>query len=465
MSDGSSPAPSVTNASPHPGVVSSIEQHRHREIAMDLVRTALAAVDPAAAVQRHVRREGEQLDVAGHQFDLSRYNRIFVVGGGKAGAPMARAIEGLLGDRITAGLVNVKYGYTESTRLLEINQAGHPIPDERGVAGARRMFELVQSATDEDLVICLISGGGSALMSLPPAGITLNDKRRLTDALLRSGATINELNTVRKHLSELKGGQLARAAWPASVITLILSDVVGSPLDVIASGPTVPDSTTFHDAWDVIERHGLVDDLPPSIANRLKAGLDGTIADTPKVGDAIFARCTNVVIGSNEIAAQAVLDRARAIGLNTLLLSTFVQGEAREVAQVFAAIVREINRSGQPIPRPACVVAGGETTVTVRGHGLGGRNQELALAASPAIEGVPGAMIVALGTDGTDGPTDAAGAIADATTVSRARALGLDPQRSLADNDSYHYFQRLGDLIVTGPTNTNVNDLTIILVF
>ena len=441
------------------------ERKRRRSIAMNLVRAALDAVDPAAAVKRYLRRDGDILHVDGRAYDLRRYKRVFVVGGGKAGAPMAQAIEELLGDRITAGILNVKYGYTAPTKIIELNQAGHPIPDEKGVTGAQKMADLVRDAGEGDLVIALISGGGSALMVLPTPGITLNDKRRLTDALLRSGATINEMNAVRKHLSQVKGGGLARLAAPADVVTLMLSDVVGSPLDVIGSGPTVPDTSTFQDAWRILESHDLIDEMPKAIAARLKAGIAGEVTDTPKPGDAIFAKCQNVVVASNEIAARLSVEQAKRDGLATLLLSTFVEGEAREVARVVAGIAKEIATSGNPLAAPACVVLGGETTVTIKGHGLGGRNQELALAAGIGLAGWDNAMVVTLATDGSDGPTDAAGAIVDGEMVQRAKALGLDPQQYLADNDSYHILQKLGDLLITGPTNTNVNDLTFVLVF
>jgi glycerate 2-kinase len=450
---------------PRSTVLSDEERKRRRGLARELVSAALASVDPAKAVRKYLRREGDTLTVAGHSYDLRKYRRVLVVGGGKASAPMAQAVEEILGDRVTAGVINVKYGYTAPTRIIEINQAGHPIPDEKGVAGAARMAELVRETTPEDLVIALISGGGSALMVLPTPGISLTDKRRLTDAMLRSGANINEMNTVRKHLSGIKGGGLARLAYPADLITLMLSDVIGSPLDVIASGPTVPDTSTFQDAWRVLESHDLIDALPASIAKRLKAGLAGEIADTPKPDDPVFARCRNVVVSSNEIAAAATVQRAKELGMNALLLSTFVEGEAREVARVFAGIAKEIITSGNPIPRPACVVVGGETTVTVRGKGLGGRNQELALSAGVYLRGYPDATVVALGTDGSDGPTDAAGGIGDGETILRASRLGLDPLKYLVDNDSYHFLQQTGDLIVTGPTNTNVNDLTFILVY
>lgn len=441
------------------------DRKARKALALDLLQAALAAVDPAAAIRRFVAREGDRLRVGDRLYDLRQYERIFVVGGGKAGAPMAQAIEEILGDRITAGLVNVKYGYTAPTRLIELNQAGHPIPDEKGVAGTQRMVELLKQAGERDLVICLISGGGSALMVLPVPGVSLADKRRLTDALLRSGATINEINAVRKHLSQVKGGNLARLAYPAEIITLILSDVLGNPLDVIASGPTVPDTSTFADAWKVLEKYDLVEVIPPAIADYLRAGLAGQVPETPKPGDPIFQKTYNLIIGSNEIAVKAAQERARGYGLNTLLLSTFVEGEAREVAIVLAAIAREVVHSNNPIARPACILASGETTVTVRGRGLGGRSQELALAAALKIQGLEDVLILSAATDGTDGPTDAAGAIVDGSTVARALARGLDPQRFLADNDSYHFFAQLGDLVITGPTNTNVNDLMIILVF
>jgi hydroxypyruvate reductase len=324
------------------------------------------------------------------------------------------------------------------------------------------MVDLLRTAGARDLVITVISGGGSALVDLPAENIDLAQLRELTDGLLRSGATINEMNAVRKHLSLVKGGGLARIASPARVVSLILSDVVGNPLDVIASGPTVPDTTTFRDAWRVLERYGLADSVPRPIANRLRAGMRGEVPETPKEGDPIFDRVQNVVVASNDLAAEAATARARELGFNSLLLSTFVEGEAREVGKLFAAIARELAAFGRPCPRPACIVAGGETTVTVRGGGKGGRNQELALSAAIKIAGVDDVMIVAAATDGSDGPTDAAGAIADGSTVARATDAGLDPADYLARNDSYSFFERLGDLIKTGPTNTNVNDLTFV---
>jgi hydroxypyruvate reductase len=430
---------------------------------------ALAAVDPAQAIKQNVRLEGDSLRIGRRSYDLSGYERIFVAGGGKAGSPMITAIEETLGQRITAGLVNVKHGYlppeAADVRRVEIVEAGHPTPDEAGRRGAERMVELLSSLTEKDLIICLISGGGSALMTLPQPTISLADVQALTGTLLRCGATINEINAVRKHISRIKGGQLARLIHPAQVVSLILSDVVGNPLDVIASGPTVPDTTTFAQAYGVLEKYGLLDKVPVSIVEHLAAGVAGKVAETPKEGDAVFATVYNLIVGSNEIAAQAALNRARESGLNTQLLSTYVEGEAREVAKVLAAVAKEMAQSGQPIPRPGCLVVGGETTVTITGEGKGGRNQEMALAAALAIEGWEDVMVVTLATDGTDGPTDAAGGVATGETVAWARELGLDPEEYLANNDSYHFLEALGELIVTGPTNTNVNDLAFVFAF
>jgi glycerate 2-kinase len=444
-----------------------------RELAMRLVQAALEAVDPAAAVHEAVRLEGDRLTIretgpeAGEvSYDLSRVDRILVIGGGKAGAPMAHALHQILGKRVTGGWINVKEGHLVDATLpqtLTIQEAGHPIPDEAGRSGAEHILNLAQSAEERDLIFCLISGGGSALLPLPAPGITLADLQALTDALLRCGATINEINAVRKHCSQMKGGQLARAASPATVISLILSDVVGNPLDVIASGPTVPDTTTFADAQAILHKYDIVDDVPERILAHLNRGLEGQVAETPKLGDPIFDRVRNVVIGSNAIAARAACAEAQAAGFNALVLSTYIEGEAREVARVMAGIAKSLLAEGWPIARPACVIAGGETTVTVRGSGKGGRNQELALAAALALEGWEGVTLVTLATDGTDGPTDAAGAIADGQTIGRANERGLSGTEHLAENDAYPFFDRLGDLIRTGPTNTNVNDLLFII--
>lgn len=440
-----------------------------RAIARDILSAALRAVDPAQAIHRYVNIRGTSLRLGERAYDLSALAHIYVLGAGKAGATMAGAIEIILGDRLTAGWVNTKYGHrikdTQAPSRLTVHEAGHPVPDDNGVAGTHEIMRLAAQASERDLVICLISGGGSALMLAPAPGLTLQDKQAVTKLLLSCGATINELNCVRKHLSAIKGGQLARLAYPAQVATLALSDVVGNPLDVIASGPTVPDTTTFADAWAILDGYDLVGRLPPAVRRRLEEGVAGRIQDTPKTGDPAFAHVTNTIIGSNNLAAQAAVEHARSLGFNAMLLSTYVEGEAREVGRVLAGILREAAASGHPLPRPACIVVGGETTVTLRGTGKGGRNQELALAAALKIAGLPDVLILTCGTDGTDGPTDAAGAFAGGDTIARARAAGLDAAASLANNDSYHVFEPLGDLLITGPTGTNVNDLALLLAF
>jgi hydroxypyruvate reductase len=423
-----------------------------RAAAAQLQEAALEAIDPAAAIRRHVRRESDVLTVGDQTYDLNAFERVFVVGGGKAAVPMSDAIVGILGDRMTQGVVVTKYGHTGdwSAPRLEVIEAGHPVPDENSVRGAQAVADLAGQATERDLVVCLISGGGSALLTLPAPGLTLADLQELTGALLRCGATINEINTVRKHCSGVKGGNLARVAAPAQLLTLILSDVIGDPLDVIASGPTVPDSTSLADAQAVLGRYGV--DEP--------AGLQ----ETCKTGDPVFERVQNVIVGSHRLAALAALEKARGLGFESLLLGTYVEGEAREVAKVAAAFAKAMRVDGDPLRPPACLVWGGETTVTIRGEGKGGRNQEVALAAALALDGCPKVLVMALATDGTDGPTDAGGAIATGETITRAREKGLDAWALLEANDSYHFFEALGDLIMTGPTGTNVNDLLFVLV-
>jgi glycerate 2-kinase len=429
-----------------------------------LLEAALAAVEPAQAVRRALRVSGAQLSVGGHELRLREFRRVIVVGAGKASAPMAAAVEEVLGNALPIeGSVTVRYGHAAPTREIRIREASHPVPDALGVAATRAIVELLEGADERDLVVCVISGGGSALLTLPAEGISLEDMQRTTDALLRSGATINEMNVVRKHLDAVKGGGLARLAAPAQLVTLVLSDVVGNPLDAIASGPTVPDTSTFEDAASVFERYALWDQVPGSVVERLRAGLSGSVEETPKPGDAVFERTLVEVVGSNLLACEAAAQAASTMGLQVLVLSTFIEGEAREVGRVLASLLREVDASGHPLSRPCCVVAGGETTVTVRGGGLGGRNQELALSAAFALRGLRDVLLGSIGTDGSDGPTDAAGAFVDGTTLDRAAALDLDAANFLAQNDSYTFFDRLGDLIRTGPTNTNVNDIYLLL--
>ncbi len=437
---------------------------RLREDAEAVFRSGLEAVDPIRAVERHVSRANEILTVGDRRYDLSRFERIFVVGAGKASGAMGQAVEAVLGDRITDGLINVKYAHTLPLETLRLNEAGHPVPDEAGLDGAREIMSLLRTTGRKDLVLCLLSGGGSALLPLPTGGVSLADKQEMTRLLLESGATIQEINALRKHVSGIKGGRLASAVFPSTLITLILSDVIGDDLDSIASGPTVPDSTTFGDCRDVIERYGLAARMPQSVREVIERGLQEEVPETPKAGDPVFKGTQNLIVAGNHQALQAAHSKAESLGYNTLLLSSTMDGETRDVARVHAALAREIRTSGNPVPPPGCLLSGGETTVTIRGNGLGGRNQEFALAAAMAIAGMEGTVVLSAGTDGTDGPTDAAGALADGQTVQRAGVLGLDPHRFLRDNDSYRFFHPLGDLLITGPTLTNVMDLRIVLV-
>jgi glycerate 2-kinase len=430
-----------------------------RAVVTRVMQAALAAVEPGEAVRRALRRDGEQVTVAGRTYDLANYDRVIVVGAGKASAPMAAAVEDVFGERCVDGLVVVKHGHTHPTRTVRLREASHPIPDETCVSATAELVGLLATTGPRDLVVVVLSGGGSALMLLPVDGISLSDMQQTTDLLLRAGATINELNTIRKHLEQAKGGGLARLAAPSDVLALVLSDVVGNPLDVIASGPTVPDTSTYADTCEIVERFGIWDRLPATVAQRLRDGRDGEIADTPKPGDPLFDRVQTVVVASNDLAAAAGVEQAEQEGMSALLLTTYVEGEAREVAKVIAALAREEAATARPLPLPACLIMGGETTVTVRGSGLGGRNQELALAASLKIAGLENVIIAALATDGNDGPNDATGALADGSTLARAQAAGLDPNAYLTNNDAYHFFEALGDLLITGPTNTNVNDL------
>ena len=435
-----------------------------RRHALAIFHASVKAVDPAEAIRRHVRVEGGKLLAGGRRYDLERCRHIYVIGAGKAAAVMAGALEGLLGRRIAGGLVNVKYGHTAKLKRVECNECGHPVPDEAGVAGARRIADIAASAGNEDLVLCVISGGGSALLPLPAEPVTLEEKQAVTRLLLQCGANIHEINAVRKHVSAIKGGQLARMCAPAAVLALMLSDVIGDDLDVIGSGPTAPDSSTFGSAKAVLERYGVWEKAPASVRERIERGMAGEIPETPKPGDRLFARVSNVIVGSNKLAVEAAAAKARQLGYRPLVLSTTIEGETRDVARVHAAIAREIVMSGRPVRRPCCVISGGETTVTLRGDGLGGRNQEFALAAAGDIAGLDNLVVLSAGTDGTDGPTDAAGAMAFPDTVERARRLGMEARQYLDRNDSYHFFKPLGDLILTGPTGTNVMDIRLVLV-
>ncbi|MGD6852642.1 MAG: glycerate kinase type-2 family protein [Candidatus Bathyarchaeia archaeon] len=437
-----------------------------RKLALDSLEYAIKVVDPKKIVENKVSLKDCVLGVGGYTFDLTRYRHIYVVGGGKAAGAMVEAMEEVLGDRISAGTVNVPYGCNNKTNTIKLHEASHPLPDQSGVDGVREMLATAENAGADDLMICLVSGGGSSLMTYPREDISLADKRELTIALLKSGATINEVNTVRKHLSGFKGGWLAKKAYPATVLNLILSDVVGDRLEVIASGPTVADPTTFADACGVLKKYGLWEAAPSSVRKLLVDGTEGLVEETPKPTDKFFEKVYNVVVGNNRTASQAACQYLKNQGLNTLLLTATLEGEAKYAGALLASIANEILTSNNPLAPPAAIVVGGETTVKVAGNGLGGRNQELILSAAINLKNTAerAVVVASVGTDGVDGPTDAAGAIADAATAQKAAEAGLDPQRYLADNDSYHFFEKLKDLIFTGQTGTNVNDISLIIV-
>ncbi|MCD6529104.1 glycerate kinase [Candidatus Bathyarchaeota archaeon] len=444
----------------------SAKDREARKLALKALSQALEASDPRGIIYSKVSMDDSRLRIGDLKLDLSRFKNLYVIGGGKASGSMAEALEKVLGERVTGGIINVPKGTERfySTSRILLHGASHPVPDEDGVSGTRKMLEIAEKAGEEDLIICLISGGGSSLMPQPRGDVSLEDKKKITNDLLKCGATINEINAVRKHISDFKGGWLAKKAYPATVVSLLLSDVVGDPLDVIASGPTVPDTSTFSDAVSILKKYRIWDSAPESIRRLLLDGLKGDEPETPKEGDEVFKKVHNIIVGSNRMACIAAKDELSRNGLNTLFLTSYMEGEAREVGAFLASIIRETLHSGNPMPRPCAVVLGGETTVTVVGNGKGGRNQELALAASLKLKGVEGGVLASVNTDGVDGPTDAAGALVDGSTIKRAEKAGLDPVKYLMNNDSYSFFSELGDLIITGPTGTNVTDITVLVV-
>ncbi len=435
-----------------------------RAQAREIFAEGVKSADPFEAVKRHVEITDGALRAGGRNYDLAAIGNIFVIGCGKAAARMALALQEIIGARITSGVVVVKYGHGLSLEKIKIVEAGHPIPDQAGFAGARQVSEIVSGAGGADLILLVISGGGSALLPMPAEGLTLEDKRRTTQTLLASGATIQEVNALRKHLSRLKGGRLAELAYPANIVSLILSDVVGDRLDAIASGPTVADGTTFEDCLEIVRRYGLGGNIPPTALELLERGARGEVAETPKPSEALWQKVQNVIVGSNRVALAAAQEQAAALGYQTLVLSRTIEGESRTIARSHSDRIKEILRRDRWARQPVCLISGGETTVTVRGEGLGGRNQEFALAAAIEIAELDNVVVLSAGTDGTDGPTDAAGAIVDGMTVQRGRARGLNADEFIARNDSYHFLQATGDLLITGPTLTNVMDLHVILI-
>ena len=440
------------------------EWRRLRETAAAIFKAGIKAVDPEDCINRRLRRTADVLWVDEVAYDLARINKLYVIGAGKASAAMALAVERLLGERIDDGVVITKYGHGRTLQRCRLLEAGHPVPDENGLRAADALLDLVATAGPDDLILCLFSGGGSALAPAPVAGISLADKQETTGLLLACGATIQEINTIRKHLSRLKGGRLCRAAGGARIVSLILSDVIGDDLDSIASGMTAPDAGTFGDCLEILSRYGLDEEVPVAVGRHISAGAKGRAEETPKEGDPAFAPVRNLIVGSISDALSAAGREAGAQGFAPLILTSMLHGEAREAAKVLCSIAAEVRRSGLPVPAPACLLSGGETTVTIRGEGLGGRNMEFALAAGIQLAGLERVLLLSAGTDGTDGPTDAAGAFADGTTVSRAQSLGISAVLHLAGNNSYRFFEPLGDLFVTGPTRTNVMDLQIVLI-
>jgi glycerate 2-kinase len=434
-----------------------------RQDAREIFNAALSGADAAKAVSRHLRVDGETIDVDGRLYPLRSYRKIFVIGAGKASAQMCRALVELIGDWFYGGIIIVKYGYAVPVKKVAIIEAGHPIPDENGLRATQQIVSLLRQTTSEDLVINLISGGGSALLCSPADGVSFHQKQEMTRALLSCGAPIGEINAIRKHISTVKGGRLARLANPSTLISLILSDVIGDSISAIASGPTAPDPSTFSECQAIFDRYKLRTEKFGSIAKLIDKGSAGKIEETPKPGNSIFENVQNAVVGSNRLAVIAAKEQAESLGYSVKVVDDLAEGEATELAAAHAAIVKEIYHSGT-VPRPACVISGGEATVTVRGDGLGGRNQEFALATALEIDGLDGVVALIGGTDGSDGPTDVAGGIVDGGTVLRGEAKALDARKSLDRNDSYHYLQATDDLFVTGPTFTNVMDLRLFII-
>jgi glycerate 2-kinase len=442
----------------------------HGQLRADAARiwtSALRAVDPQSAIRVSVKRNGSTLQVKGRRYDLGAYRKVWVLGAGKAAAPMGLAIEKILGRFLTGGFLVTKYGHAMPLKKLQVMEAGHPLPDANSLASAAQIISLANGQIcPDDLIVCLLSGGASSLLVSPAPGITLQDKLACTQLLLNSGADIHDLNAVRKHLSAIKGGWLARMLAPAKVISLILSDVVGDDVGTIASGPMTPDPSTFGDCIGILEKLQILEQVPRTVRERFELGAAGAILETPKGSDSAFNETETFIVASNAQACTASATAAKKLGYRALILTSRLNGDTGDAASLHMGIAEEIVFQRRPLRRPACIISGGETTVRVSGSGQGGRNQEFTLRCIQQLARLPAPCVVAsLGTDGTDGPTDAAGAIADNTTLSRSIKFGAQfLKESMANNDSYRFFETLGDLIVTGPTRTNVMDLHILLV-
>ncbi|HJS67005.1 MAG TPA: glycerate kinase [Nitrospiraceae bacterium] len=434
-----------------------------RPLLRKLIVRGLNAVDARKAVGRAISRSGNELVIGRRRYDLRLYKRVVVLGAGKAAASMAQAVERQLGPWLEGGFVVVKHGHVVPTRRIVVAEAGHPVPDRSGQRAAAKLCAMAERLGRHDLLIVLLSGGASSLLPAPVAGVTLADKQRTTQELLRCGASIREINTVRKHLSRIKGGRLAELT-KATIATLILSDVLGDDLSAIASGPTVPDPTTYQEAVAILKRYHIWRAVPQRVRRHLDRGCQGFAHETPKPGASLFRRVHHHIVGNNLAVVTTVAHAVREAGLRTFVHRSALTGEARDEGQRFGILAKNIVRTCKPLQRPCCVVAGGETTVTVTGKGTGGRAQEFAAAAALEIAGLAKVWVVAIGTDGTDGPTDAAGAVVDGHTMARARRLSVDLKGALKQHNTYPALKRLDQLIVTGPTGTNVNDLYLLLV-
>lgn len=429
-----------------------------------IIWQVIESSNPERAVGEYVVVKHKELHVGDSVLNLDDFDRVVVVGAGKASAFMARGLESALEGRLSGGLVCVKYGHGCSLGNIEIIEAAHPLPDDNSVTAAIRTLEYARQCGARDLVICLLSGGASSIWSFPAGPITFEEKRLVSEVLLASGANIHEINALRKHISAIKGGRLARAAHPATLVTLAISDVVGDKMSSIGSGPTVGDPTTYDDALEVVAKYGIAERLPVSVIKHLRAGALKEIEDTPKPGDPVFASDVELIVASIRQALQVADQTARVLGYDVRVLDTDLIGEARDVGKNLVDQARFIMTKRKPGRPPMMLLYGGETTVTLKGNGRGGRNQELALAAAIEAEGLKNLFLASFGTDGTDGPTDAAGAFIDTTTTERGRLAGLDARQFLDDNNSYEYFRHLGDLIITGPTGTNVMDMQILVI-
>ncbi|WP_048151336.1 glycerate kinase type-2 family protein [Palaeococcus ferrophilus] len=432
-----------------------------REVALLLMEEAIRSANPYGAVRRALSAEGRRLKVFNREFDVG--GKVYLLAFGKAACTMAKAVADVLGDRIEEGVVVTKYGYAESCPRgpnIRVVEAGHPVPDENSLLGAKLGLELAEKVGPDDLLIVLISGGGSALFLLPEEGISLEDKIKTNELLLKSGAKIYEINTVRKHISAVKGGKLAKRVR-GTVVSLILSDVVGDPLEAIASGPTVKDPTTFQDAYRILKLYSVWEKLPESVKRQVERGLRGEVEETLKED---LPNVHNFIVGSGTMACEAARRKAEELGFNAAILTTTLEGEAREVALAIGSIVEEITRNDRPLEKPAVLIAGGEWTVTITGEaGLGGPNQEFALSIARKIAGL-NVAVLAVDTDGTDGPTDAAGGIVDGRTLELLKNAGIDVENALKRHDAYHALERVSALLKTGPTGTNVNSLVIVVI-